>query len=630
MTNEPLQIESIVAAISDGVEVDWASVESTATTEQERCLIKQLRVIAEVYLSHRRLPDIGPSEASMPGDDSRRPGSAPEASRSSQAPIWRWGHLDVMEKIGEGGFSEVYRAWDSRLHREVALKLLTRPDPGERERSSALVEEGRLLASVRNRSVATVYGAERHGDRTGLWMEFIQGMTLSEIVRLQGPFGAREATLIGLDLCRAVAAIHAAGLVHRDIKPQNVIREAGGRIVLLDFGSGWELEDGDEATHAPVSGTPLYMPPEALLGRETSRQSDIYSLGVLLYYLVTGSHPVIADSLSGLREAHRRREARLLRDVRPDLPEPFVQVVERALAWEPGDRFDSPGQMEQALSRSLGFAEEPGRPSSSTEPGPRGSAPSRGRARWLLPIAALSLAGIAMTLVAFWPGRPEQAPSGSGLMGFEDVGAEQAGAVSESPADLPQGSAESSTKPPTRLSGPAQDAPAYSVSAAMYRTDDIASERLLPGARIAPGDELFLEFEATTELYVYVINGDDLGETYVLFPMSRSALRNPLSPGKHKLPGRPLGENATGTIRKRLYWQVTSAGGREHFLIVASPERLPEIEADIMPPQLPRRRNRSRTPSSLPSRRSGSAASGASWNVPSRFRMRVSVASSSA
>ena len=124
----------------------------------------------------------------------------------------------------------------SQLAREVAVKLLRRAPPAVVE--SAVMEEGRLLARVRHPNVVTVYGADTRDGVVGLWMEFISGRTLSEIVRSQGVFGPREATLIAVDVCRALAAVHAAGLVHGDIKAQNVMREAGGRIVLMDFGAG--------------------------------------------------------------------------------------------------------------------------------------------------------------------------------------------------------------------------------------------------------------------------------------------------------------------------------------------------------------------------------------------------------
>src|SRR5262249_44273053 len=147
----------------------------------------------------------------------------------------------LIERLGGGTFGDVYRAWDQDLERDVALKLL-RPDAaGESSgHASRIANEGRLLARVRHPNVVCGHGVAVHDDRVGLWMELLRGVTLEQRLAAQGPFSAREATLVGVDLCGALAAIHAAGLIHRDVKAQNVMREAGGRIVLMDLGTGRE------------------------------------------------------------------------------------------------------------------------------------------------------------------------------------------------------------------------------------------------------------------------------------------------------------------------------------------------------------------------------------------------------
>ena len=152
-----------------------------------------------------------------------------------------------------------------------------------------LLEEARRLARVRHTHVVQVYGAEQHDGRVGLWMELVRGESLEQTVQTRGVFGAREAALIGLDLCAALAAVHGAGLLHRDVKAQNVMRESGGRLVLMDFGTGEELSGTNR-----LVGTPLYLAPEIFRGQRASVQSDLYSVGVLLFYLVTGKFPVNA------------------------------------------------------------------------------------------------------------------------------------------------------------------------------------------------------------------------------------------------------------------------------------------------------------------------------------------------
>ena len=148
-------------------------------------------------------------------------------------------------------------------------------------------------------------------------MELIRGRTLEDELKTRGAFSAEEARLIGLDLCRALAAVHEAGLVHRDVKTQNVMREQGGRIVLMDFGAGIATEAG---VQRDVAGTPMYLAPEVYAGHQASRVSDIYSLGVLLYHLVTGVYPVSGRNRSAIAEAHSEGRIKRLRDARPDLP----------------------------------------------------------------------------------------------------------------------------------------------------------------------------------------------------------------------------------------------------------------------------------------------------------------------
>src|SRR2546428_526445 len=144
-----------------------------------------------------------------------------------------------------------------------------------------------------------------------------RGATLEERLRAQGPFSAREAVLVGIDLCRALAAIHAAGLLHRDVKAQNVMREAGGRIVLMDLGTGREI---DRSLSSDMAGTPLYLAPELLVAGIASERTDLYGLGVLLYHLVTGAFPVRGASVDELRTAHAKGLVVRLRDARADLP----------------------------------------------------------------------------------------------------------------------------------------------------------------------------------------------------------------------------------------------------------------------------------------------------------------------
>src|SRR5689334_2235106 len=170
--------------------------------------------------------------------------------------ISRWGTLECRRKIADGTFGAVYLAWDPALEREVALKVLPAAN-----RSHTVIQEGRLLARVRHPNVVTVYGVDEYEGTVGLWMEWVDGLTLNQVLAARGLLGGHETALIGVDICRAVAAVHKAGVLHRDIKAQNVMREPDGRIVLMDFGAG-ETRTDDASTQPRTIGTPLYLAPE--------------------------------------------------------------------------------------------------------------------------------------------------------------------------------------------------------------------------------------------------------------------------------------------------------------------------------------------------------------------------------
>ena len=257
----------------------------------------------------------------------------------------RWGPLVLLDKVGEGAFGEVYRAWDVTLEREVALKLMRAADE-----DPAALREARMLARLRHPNVVTVYGADRHDGRSGVWMDFIEGETIADIVERRGSFAPSEALLAGIDICRALATVHQSGLLHRDIKAQNVMREHGGRIVLMDFGLGHEAA----VAASDFGGTPLYMAPELLEGEPATVRGDIYSVGVLLFHMVTGTYPAQGSTLDELRAVHASHGYQTLRDLRSQLPSPFVRAVEKAIAPEPSRRYATAGQMTEALEAALG------------------------------------------------------------------------------------------------------------------------------------------------------------------------------------------------------------------------------------------------------------------------------------
>lgn len=330
----------LAASVADGQPVDWQHVEAKSGAAERR-IVRHLRLVQDIASLYRSLEDEEPVLVS-PGE------KAPPVAEPTGP---RWGRLVILDPVGRGTSSEVFQAWDTELHRTVALKLLH--DTGEvpaaerRERHARVLQEARRLARVRHANVVHVYGAEEHDGRGGLWMELVRGESLEQIVSTRGTLSASEASTIGQDLCAALAAVHGSGVLHRDVKAQNVLRESGGRTVLMDFGTGEELQENSGS--ARMAGTPLYVAPEVFRGQAATIQSDLYSLGVLLFYLVSGQYPVTAASIEQLARAHAHGHRKRLRDVRPDLPASFVEAIERALDPDPAQRYRTAGEMEVAL-----------------------------------------------------------------------------------------------------------------------------------------------------------------------------------------------------------------------------------------------------------------------------------------
>jgi serine/threonine-protein kinase len=362
MDGERDLLDKLAESVADGDSIEWDKFDQLPPDDPRRRLVDQLRVVADIAELHRSVVDDQPETArtrATAGQAAHIPGldASPFEVRANQAKD-KWGHLLLLGKIGEGAFGEVYRAHDTWLDHPVALKLL-KPAVARTDFSSRILHEARRLARVRHPNVVTVHGADMNDGRVGFWMDLVEGETLSDLLS-RGRLSHGEASHIGQEVCLALAAVHLANLVHRDVKAQNVMRTRdGGRIILMDFGAGEFINR--PTSPDSVRGTPLYLAPELFDGAGASIATDIYAVGVLLYHLVTDQYPVYGRTLSELVDAHRRGERRRLRDVRPDLPSSFVDIVERSLDPDPKRRFPSAGEMQAALSGDQKLASTPPR-----------------------------------------------------------------------------------------------------------------------------------------------------------------------------------------------------------------------------------------------------------------------------
>jgi len=346
---DPTRPRDAVAHVADdlaeGRPIDWSAADRLAQGAATREQLENLKVIGQIADLHRAL------ETQTITDDPNRvlDRSHPPPDGVGEA----WGRLRLLEIVGAGSFGSVYRAWDPDLEREIAIKVLHRHVADDELRRRLLLE-GRALAKLQHPNVVRVLGVESYEDRIGLCMEFVRGNTLASTVAAGHLFSPREAALVGQDVCRALAALHAAGFVHRDVTARNIMRDSSGRIVLMDFGTGLQTSQTTAAGPPNTAGTPLYMAPEVLAGQAASPCSDVYSVGVLLYYLVSGRFPIEGRTMDDLRAAHMTMRRMPLAERSPDLPASFVEAVEHATSPNPRERCPSTANLLQDLSAVLG------------------------------------------------------------------------------------------------------------------------------------------------------------------------------------------------------------------------------------------------------------------------------------
>lgn len=326
MSSVDSERERLACAIADGLPIDWSSVEQAGVLPpRDIAALKQLDALRR---GHGVAPGL-PLEAD---------GARLEAG------------FELLKEIGQGSTSRVWRARDKALNREVALKVL-RDDLGVSGLArTRFLQEARLLASVDHPNVVRIHSISEEGRHLRLSLELVHGVTLDRYVREQGRFSIEDAAHVGVELCKALAALHARGLVHRDIKPGNVMRGNDGRIVLLDFSLVRTITRGELDWTSPREGTPLFMAPEQFEGRDPiGPAADVYGLAALLYWLVSLRHPCAGETFGEVRARAVAGRTTPLREVRPDAAPGFAALVERGLHLQPGARHASVEELRREL-----------------------------------------------------------------------------------------------------------------------------------------------------------------------------------------------------------------------------------------------------------------------------------------
>jgi predicted Ser/Thr protein kinase len=264
------------------------------------------------------------------------------------------GNYKVVEKIGEGGMGAVYRGLDTMLEREVAIKMLkpelaSQPDVLERFRSEAVT-----LAKLNHPNIATLFSFMRDGEDYFMVMEFVRGQTLDDLIRRFGAMVIERAVPLFCQALDGIDHAHRMGIIHRDIKPANVMLTEGGSIKVMDFGIARVLGSARMTRQGNIVGTIEYMSPEAVRGLEVDARSDVYSLGILLYEMLTGRVPFDSTSEFEMMKMQVEQAPQPPRTFTANIPLDIEQAIMRALAKKPEARFQTAGEFRAILLGALG------------------------------------------------------------------------------------------------------------------------------------------------------------------------------------------------------------------------------------------------------------------------------------
>ena len=306
---------------------------------------------------------------------------------------------ELEELVGSGGMSSVYRAHDRLLERSVALKILHEQYGRDADYVERFRREARAVAQLTHPNIVTVIDRGEQDGRQFIVFEYVDGLNLKELVDEEGPLPARDAIELALQVARGLAFAHDQGLVHRDVKPQNVLIDGDGRAKVTDFGIARSLDVDGMTITGTIMGTSNYIAPEQARGQPVDEQTDVYSLGCVLYELLTGEVPYDGDNFVTVAMRHVNDPVPSVREVRQDVPPRLDWVVQRAMAKDHEERFRSMSELAAELEAC--YAELDGNEGATMiARAPAAARAGRPRARRRRPVWPFVLLGVALAALA--------------------------------------------------------------------------------------------------------------------------------------------------------------------------------------------------------------------------------------
>jgi regulation of enolase protein 1 (concanavalin A-like superfamily) len=301
------------------------------------------------------------SEATVAGPPVAAPDGLPFLTPSGKpGTLGRLGYYEVQEIIGKGGFGIVLRAFDEKLHRVVAIKVLSPAYATIGSARERFIREARAAAAVKNEHVVAIYNVQDEEQPPYLVMELIDGVTLQEKLDNKGPLSVKEILRIGLQTAEGLAAAHKQGLVHRDIKPSNILLENGvERVKITDFGLARAVDDASVSQSGTVAGTPMFMSPEQAEGLSVDHRSDLFSLGSVLYAMCTGHPPFRASGTHAVLKRVIDASPRPVREINNEIPDWLADIIAKLHARKPEDRFQRAKEVAELLEQHLAHLQQP-------------------------------------------------------------------------------------------------------------------------------------------------------------------------------------------------------------------------------------------------------------------------------
>ncbi len=275
--------------------------------------------------------------------------------------LGRLGHYEVQQVIGQGGFGIVLKAFDEKLHRVVAIKVLSPAYAAHGAARKRFIREARAAAAIKNEHVVAIHNVQQdEAEPPYLVMELIDGISLQDKLDRKGPLEVKEILRIGLQIAEGLAAAHKQGLVHRDIKPANILLEKGvERVKITDFGLARAVDDASVTQSGTVAGTPLYMSPEQADGQAVDHRSDLFSLGTVLYAMCTGHPPFRASGTHAVLKRVIEEGPRPIREINPEVPDWLCDIISKLHAKKPVERFQFAHEVGELLGQHLAHLQQP-------------------------------------------------------------------------------------------------------------------------------------------------------------------------------------------------------------------------------------------------------------------------------